>query len=245
MNAQLKPDSVPQQTPEQWPAQPGPWTEVTRAPGPKVYQAIAKVMAEIGRTGIAKARNNAQQGYKFRGIDDVYNALSGYLSTAGLCILPRVKSRIVTERTTAKGGVLFYVVLDMDFDIVCAEDGSRHTVSVTGEAMDSGDKATNKAMSAAFKYACMQVFCIPTEGNPDADQETHVDIEPAPQEPKKSAVPEDVWIVLSDASKQGEKALREAWAALHMNTRAAIAGTEKVRWDLLKSLAATNKPKEA
>lgn len=140
---------------------------------PKVYAAISKVMAEIGRTGISKERKNLQQGYQFRGIDDVYNALSGLLSAAGLCILPRVTSREVTERATQKGGVLFYVVLGMEFDLVCAEDGSKHTIAVSGEAMDSGDKATNKAMSAAFKYACMQVFCIPTEGNPDADAETH------------------------------------------------------------------------
>jgi ERF superfamily len=145
----------------------------------KVYAAITKVMGAIGQTGISKERTNQKQGYKFRGIDDVYNALSGLLSAHGLCILPRVTSREVTERATQAGGVLFYVVLGMEFDIVCAEDGSKHTVAVSGEAMDSGDKATNKAMSAAFKYACMQVFCIPTEGNPDADAETH---EVAPRE---------------------------------------------------------------
>jgi ERF superfamily len=142
-------------------------------PTPKVYAAISKVMAEIGRTGITKDRKNTQQGYQFRGIDDVYNALSGLLSAAGLSILPRVTSRTVTERETKSGGVLFYVVLSMEFDLCCAEDGSKHTIAVSGEAMDSADKATNKAMSAAFKYACMQVFCIPTEGNPDADAETH------------------------------------------------------------------------
>ena len=146
---------------------------------PKVYAAISKVMGEIGRTGISKDRKNLKQGYAFRGIDDVYNALSALLSSSGLCILPRVTSREVTERATKDGsGTLFYVVLGMEFDIVCAEDGSKHTIAVSGEAMDSGDKATNKAMSAAFKYACMQVFCIPTEGNPDADLDTH---EPAPR----------------------------------------------------------------
>jgi hypothetical protein len=146
---------------------------MANGPAPKVYAAIAKVMAEIGRTGISKERNNQQQGFKFRGIDDVYNAMSPLLASAGLCVLPRVTSRQVTERATKSGGVLFYVALDVEFDLCCAEDGSKHTIAVAGEAMDSGDKATNKAMSAAFKYACMQVFCIPTEGNPDADSETH------------------------------------------------------------------------
>ena len=54
-----------------------------------------------------------------------------------------------------------------------AEDGSKTTARMIGEAMDSGDKATNKAMSAAYKYAAFQTFAIPTEGTPDADAETH------------------------------------------------------------------------
>src|ERR1700761_9629219 len=96
----------------------------------KVYSAIVKVMADIGKSGITKDRSNQQQGYKFRGIDDTYNALSPLLASAGLCILPRVLHREVTERTTQKGGVLFYVVLDMEFDFVAAADGSLHTVRV-------------------------------------------------------------------------------------------------------------------
>ena len=139
----------------------------------KVYQAIANVMFELSKSGISKSNKNAQQGYSFRGIDNVYNALAPILSSNGLVILPRVLSREVTERTTAKGGYLFYVVCHVEFDLVCAEDGSKHTILTVGEAMDSADKATNKAMSAAYKYACIQAFCIPTEGDNDADTTTH------------------------------------------------------------------------
>jgi len=145
---------------------------------PAVYAAIAAVTAKLAKEGIAKNKKNDQQGYKFRGIDDVYNALSAHIAEAGLCILPRVTSREVTERTTRNGGVLFYTVLDVEFDFVAASDGSKHTVRVPGEAMDSGDKSTNKAMSAAYKYACMQAFCIPTEGDNDPDKTTH-DVAPS------------------------------------------------------------------
>lgn len=138
-----------------------------------VYKKIAAVSARIAQDGISKSRSNAQQGYKFRGIDDVYNALSPILSQHDLVMLPRVLSRQVTERTTSKGGALFYVVVEAEFDIVAASDGSRHTIKTYGEAMDSADKATNKAMSAAYKYAAMQAFCIPTEGDNDADAHTH------------------------------------------------------------------------
>lgn len=143
-----------------------------------VYRAINAVQADLARTGIAKDRRNQQQGYQFRGIDDVYAALAPLLAKHGLCILPRVLARTCTERNTARGGALFYTTVEAEFDFVCAEDGSKHTVKTFGEAMDSGDKSTNKAMSAAYKYACLQAFSIPTEGDNDADATSH---EPAAQ----------------------------------------------------------------
>jgi hypothetical protein len=144
----------------------------------KVYAAINKVQAALSHDGISKSRKNQQQGYNFRGIDDVYNALAPLLAESGLCILPRMLSRICDERVTAKGSTLFYVTVEAEFDLVCAEDGSKHTIRTYGEAMDSADKATNKAMSAAYKYACMQAFAIPTEGDNDADSTTHENVKP-------------------------------------------------------------------
>lgn len=140
----------------------------------KVYAAISAVAKDMATTGISKDRKNAQQGFNFRGIDQVYNALAPALVNHGLLILPRITERTVTERTTQKGVVLFYVVVKADFDFVSTEDGSIHTVTTYGEAMDSGDKATNKAMSIAYKYAAFQAFCIPTEETAiDADAEVH------------------------------------------------------------------------
>jgi len=138
-----------------------------------VYKCINAVQAALAKDGISKDRKNTQQGYSFRGIDDVYNALAPLLSKNGLCILPRMLSRSCEERITQKGGTLFYVTVEAEFDFVCADDGSKHTVKTFGEAMDSGDKATNKAMSAAYKYAAFQAFAIPTEGDNDPDYTTH------------------------------------------------------------------------
>jgi hypothetical protein len=142
-------------------------------PLPAVYTAIASVMRDVGQEGISKDRKNQQQGYSFRGIDDVYNALAPILARHQLIIVPRVLTREKTEQTTARGGLLFYVVVHVEFEIVCAVDGSHITASTYGEAMDSADKATNKAMSAAYKYMAMQTFCIPTEGDNDADAHSH------------------------------------------------------------------------
>jgi hypothetical protein len=139
-----------------------------------VYKAINAVQAALAKTGIAKDRTNSQgSGYKFRGIDDVYNAIAPLLAEHGLCILPRMLARTCEDRLTKAGGNLFYVTVEAEFDVVSALDGSKHTIRTFGEAMDSGDKATNKAMSAAYKYAAFQMFAIPTEGDNDADGHSH------------------------------------------------------------------------
>ena len=138
-----------------------------------VYKTINAVQSDLAKAGIGKDSTNTFDNYKFRGIDAVYNALAPLLAKHGLCILPRMLTRHVDERTSAKGGALFYVTVEAEFDFVCAEDGSKHTIRTFGEAMDRGDKATNKAMSAAYKYAAFQAFAIPTEGDNDADASTH------------------------------------------------------------------------
>jgi len=140
---------------------------------PHVYKAICDVTEEMAKVGISKNRKNQQQGYAFRGVDDLYNTLAPLLPKASLCIIPRMVAREVQEKTTAKGGVMVYTTVCAEFDFVSALDGSKHTVATYGEAMDSGDKSTNKAMSAAYKYACFQTFCIPTEGDNDSENATH------------------------------------------------------------------------
>jgi hypothetical protein len=163
-----------------------------------VYKAICAVQGELAHTGISKDHRNQQQGYSFRGIDDVYNVLSPLLAKYGLCILPRMLSRNCEERQTAKGGALFYVTVEAEFDFVCAEDGSKHTVKTYGEAMDSADKATNKAMSAAYKYAAFQAFAIPTEGDNDADSVSH----------EVKAQADDLLAKYRDAAMNGMAALK-------------------------------------
>lgn len=142
-------------------------------PAPHVYTAISAVMGIMAKEGISKGRKNQQQGYNFRGIDDVYDALCGVMSENKLVILPFVRDMQREERTTQKGGVLNYTILTVDFTFASAVDGSTATVRMVGEAMDSADKSSNKAQSAALKYAALQVFMIPTEGDNDADATTH------------------------------------------------------------------------
>ena len=165
----------------------------------EVYKAINEVTKELATVGIGKDKRNQQQGYSFRGIDDVYNALAPVLAKHGLCVLPRMIARDCVERTTAKGNALFYVTVEAEFDLVSAADGSKHTVRTFGEAMDSADKATNKAMSAAYKYAAFQTFAIPTEATAeDADATT-----PEPVQPRKrTSVAAEAWEGITEPQRQ-------------------------------------------
>lgn len=137
-----------------------------------VHTAINAVQAALAKEGIGKDRKNQMQGYNFRGIDDMYNVIAPLFAAHGLVVLPKYSERQVVERESAKGGALFYVTLRGDFRFV-ASDGTFVEATTYGEAMDSGDKATNKAMSAALKYAFMQTFTIPTEGDNDSENHTH------------------------------------------------------------------------
>lgn len=153
----------------------------TTKPAPAVYPAIAAVMAALSKEGIAKERRNTQgSGYNFRGIDDIYNVLSSILAEHQLVIIPRVLSREQVERVSKQGGALFYTTVEVEFDLISAADGSSHTARTVGEAMDSGDKSSNKAMSAAYKYMAFQTFCIPIVGDNDSDAQTH---DVAPRQP--------------------------------------------------------------
>lgn len=135
-----------------------------------IYEAISNVMAEIGAVG--KDSKNAQQGFKYRGIDAVMNALSPALIKNKVFVVPEILEQTREERQTSKGSNLIYSICKVRYTFYTT-DGSSIQATVIGEGMDSGDKATNKAMSIAFKYACFQVFCIPTEEMVDPDSECH------------------------------------------------------------------------
>ncbi len=134
-----------------------------------IYQAIRDVMNDVGALG--KNRKNQQQGFMYRGVDDVMNALQPAFIKHNLFVIPEVLEQTREERTTTKGAQLLYSILKVKFTFY-ADDGSHISATVIGEGMDSADKASNKAMSVAFKYACFQVFCIPTEEMVDPDAET-------------------------------------------------------------------------
>jgi hypothetical protein len=137
-----------------------------------VHTAIVNITREMSRVGIGKSKENKEQHFKYRGIDDVLNALSPLYAQYGIFISPNVLERVVVQAKTKSGNDLWKVTVKVAYTVTSAVDGSEHSCAVYGEAMDSADKATNKAMSAAYKYLAIQLFAIPVEGTPDADEHT-------------------------------------------------------------------------
>jgi len=156
---------------------------------PHVLVGIKQVMQAFADKGIAKSHKNESQGFKFRGIDDVMNRMAQHLVEAGLVIVPNIRSREVYERVNSRGNPLFYVTVQVDFTVWSAVDGSSVVCSVPGEAMDSGDKATNKALSIAYKYMAFQLFAIPIDEDPD--RHTHE----VGKSPGKTLAPSDIDII--------------------------------------------------
>ena len=134
-----------------------------------VYPAINRVAGHFAKCGLAKGQINQADGYEYRSVDDVVAAISPLLAKHRLCLLPNVIERSASSRRNLAGEILQHVSLKVGFTISSARDGSSHTVETYGEALDASDKATAKAMSAAYKCAIIQVFCIPVRGIEDPD----------------------------------------------------------------------------
>ena len=166
---------------------------------PAIYPALIKANKAIG--AIAKNNANQQQHFMFRGVDDVYNELHPILAECGIVIIPEVVNYEVSERQ-ARNGVLLYTRATILHHFT-AEDGSHVTTKVVGEAMDSGDKGMNKAMSIALKYALFQLFTIPTKEDKDPDATSY---EIVPQEAQTAPVDTDYQSRVEDAINKLAKA---------------------------------------
>ncbi len=140
---------------------------------PAVYAAINAVSAELAQGGVAKTHTNTVDDYKYRSIDDVLERLAPLLARHRLCILPRVLEREAIERRDEMDRSLFHVSLRVAFSLTSVKDGSTQVIESYGEALDPSDKATAKAMSAAYKSAMVQTFCIRCGGAEEPDKSSY------------------------------------------------------------------------
>lgn len=141
-----------------------------------IAQALSEVMKAVG--GIAKKDRNQAQGFNFRGIDSVVNAVSPQLQKYGVIVVPCVEDYSydtveIGRNRTAMG----HVKVKVQYKFIGPNNDSI-IATVVGEAMDSGDKATAKAMSVAFRTALLQALCLPTdELDPDASSYERSNVE--------------------------------------------------------------------
>ncbi len=138
-----------------------------------------------GVTAIAKSQRNEQQHYKFRGIDDVMNALHPLFEEHGIVVARSDKSLTIEQSVTKKDTVLYFATVTTEWTLY-AGDGSSIILTAIGQGSDTGDKAANKAVTAGYKYMLLQLFSIPVEEQDDADRTTQepvtarLDNSPAP-----------------------------------------------------------------
>lgn len=151
--------------------------DVAISTAPHVIQAIHAISAVFAKEGIAKTLTpESGPKFKYRGVDQVMNALAPLLVEHRMTITPRCLSRVADERQTSQGKPVLAVTVEVEYEFRSAVDGSAILGRMFGEAGDGGDKGTNKALSAAYKYMAFQTFCIPTEGDGDADaDQTHTE----------------------------------------------------------------------
>ena len=191
-----------------------------------IYESIPLIMQEIGAIG--KKQTNKDQKFNFRGIDDVYNQAQPLFAKHKVFTVPFILDEKTEERKARSGNTLIYRVLTMQYRFY-AEDGSFVEARVVGEGMDTGDKAGNKAMAIAHKYAILQVLQIPTEDMIDPDIES-----PEASEPIKEVAKNNLDLIV-----EKDFDVEKAWYNLVDNAN----GKEEFVKESLKTLGA-NKPSE-
>ena len=143
-----------------------------------IYGALAAVMKQVG--AVKKGDRNDTQHYSFRGVDAVVNAVYPALIDHGVTVQPNVRSFDYSTVHVGSGNnprPMGHARVVVEYTFTAVEDGSAVTTSAAGEAFDSGDKATPKAMSVALRTALLQSLMLPTD-EPEPDSFSYERSEP-------------------------------------------------------------------
>lgn len=124
---------------------------------PTIVAALASVMADV--THVAKSDRNDFHKFMYRGIDSVLDAVGPALRTYGVVVTPKCVD-LQSRDVPTKAGVAREITLLVEY-VFHGPAGDSITVTVPGEAQDSGDKAVSKAMAVAYRTALIQTLSIP------------------------------------------------------------------------------------
>lgn len=191
----------------------------------QIYNSLCAIQKEIGAIG--KNKRSPGVSFAYRGIDDVMNELHPLLAEFGVTIVPEVVDHKREERLTTSGKPMVFSIMTIRYHFV-AIDGSEVVATVVGEGQDLSDKASNKAMAIAYKYACFQVFCIPTEEMAKADPDGY--------QPESSKPTADQLRTYVDncATLDDFKAMKEAWG-VYIKTDPNLAAYANAKYNELKN----------
>jgi hypothetical protein len=164
---------------------------------PTVVAAVSAVMGDVQSVG--KDGRNQSQGFNFRGIDAVLNAVGPALRKHGVIVTPKVLTYTAGTYQTSKGALMHSVTVEVEFTFH-GPAGDTLVCSALGEAADSGDKATSKAHSVAFRTALLQALCIPTD-EPDPDETSHERAAPQAMTPHQASTIDTQTKSLDDAQR--------------------------------------------
>lgn len=145
-----------------------------------IHERITAIIADLPAIGKDSEISGGGQRYKYRGIDDIMPSIKSLLAKHGVHLAPSfsVVDDQSWEATRNNGGTTRWrhVTISGTFRFY-GTGGDAFEVTTIGEGKDSADKAFNKAMTAALKYALIQTFAI-ADGE-DPDHERHETAGPA------------------------------------------------------------------
>ena len=134
-----------------------------------VAQKLNQVMQTV--SNIAKDGINKQQHYTYLSEEAIVNELHQAFTDAGLTIRPMQTELVAEGDYVTSGGTIMHMVrLAVTYQLIDKDDKDEpdgRLVQVIGEGSDPMDKAVNKAMTAAYKYALRQTCMIATGDDPD------------------------------------------------------------------------------
>jgi hypothetical protein len=155
----------------------------------EIIKLLNKCMEDAG--AVRKTERNTHQNFNFRGIDSVVNAVSPAFRKHGVVVVPQINDIAYETVTIGQNRTqMGHVRVNVTYTFF-APDGSSVASTVCAESMDSGDKATAKAMSVAFRTALLQTLCLPTDDtDPDADTYVRSEAPKTQEQPKSEPAPQ-------------------------------------------------------
>lgn len=124
-----------------------------------IHTLMARILADVGP--VLKDQTNTHQNYNFRGIDQVVNKVNAAFKEHRVFLTSKIEHFALRDAMTTANKPTREATLRVVFRFH-APDGSFVETEVPGEALDTSDKTTPKAMSVALRIALLQMLLLPT-----------------------------------------------------------------------------------